>query len=164
MRALTLGLNQNDMQYDPNNNVVKLCAEGMNLEGQGKNEEALNLFLQAWNESIDNLEKFTAAHYVARHQESLEDKLKWDKLALDFALKLDDDSVKGAYPSLYLNIAKGYEDLQYFEKAKEHYQLALSFTIFLLDDGYSKMIKGGIANGLERVLKNELSDFSGKIT
>lgn len=139
------------MLYDPNNPIVKLCTEGMNLEGAGKKDEAQRLFLQAWEESTDDLEKFTSAHYVARHQQSISDKLKWDKIALDFALKMEDQGVKGAYPSLYLNIAKGHEELGNFDKAKEHYQLALSFTQFLLDDGYGAMIKGGIANGLERL-------------
>nr|WP_068888648.1 rRNA adenine methyltransferase [Pedobacter panaciterrae] len=139
------------MHYDPNNNVVKLCAEGMNLEGAGKKKEALKLFLQAWEEATNDLEKFTSAHYVARHQKSVLDKLKWDKMALDFALKIDDESVKGAYPSLYLNIAKAYEDLREFDNAKKHYQIASSFTQYLLQDGYGAMIKGGIANGLERL-------------
>jgi len=48
---------------------------------------------------------------VARHQGNTEDKLKWDETALQLALKINDDNVKEAYPSLYLNIAKGYEDL-----------------------------------------------------
>lgn len=139
------------MQYDPDNNVVKLCAEGMNFEGAGKNEEALRLFLQAWNEAANDLEKFTSAHYVARHQKSLEGKLMWDKIALNFALKINNESVKGAYPSLYLNIAKGYEDLKDYHKARKHYQLALSFTEFLHEDGYGNMIKGGIVNGLDRI-------------
>lgn len=139
------------MLYDPNNPIVKLCSEGMNLEGAGKKEEAQKLFLQAWEESKDDLEKFTSAHYLARHQKSIADKLKWDKIALDFALKIDNESIKGAYPSLYLNIAKGYEDLKDFDSAKEYYELADSFTKFLLEDGYGNMIKGGIANGLDRV-------------
>ena len=32
------------MQFDPNNNVVKLCAEGMKLEGQGKKMKHFNFF------------------------------------------------------------------------------------------------------------------------
>ena len=31
------------MQFDPNNNTIKLCAEGMSLEGEGKKEAALPL-------------------------------------------------------------------------------------------------------------------------
>ena len=32
------------MEFDPNNQIVKLCALGMDMEGQGKLEEASNLF------------------------------------------------------------------------------------------------------------------------
>ena len=139
------------MQFDTNNKIVKLCAKGMTLEGEGKREEASIVFQQAWDEATDDFEKFTSAHYVARHQENVTDKLKWDETALQLALKINDENVKGAYPSLYLNIAKCYEDLNDFDNAKKNYQLALSFTDRLLDDGYGKMIKGGIINGIERI-------------
>jgi tetratricopeptide (TPR) repeat protein len=139
------------MNFDPNSNVVKLCAEGMNLEGEGKPEEALKLFNQAWEEATNDAERFTAAHYVARQQDSVAGKLKWDEIALNLALKIPDEDIKGAFPSLYLNIGKGYEDLNDFIKANENYQLALSFEGFLLDDGYGNMIRGGIRNGIERV-------------
>lgn len=139
------------MQFDPNNPVVKLCARGMDLEGEGKPEEAYQLFQKAWNESSGNFEKFIAAHYIARHQKSTADKLTWDKTALDLALKINDDTMKANYPSLYLNIGKCYEDLNDFEKARENYQSALSFSDCLPNDGYGKMIKSGIENGIERV-------------
>ncbi len=139
------------MQFDPNNNVVKLCAQGMGLEGEGRNEEALKLFQQAWDEAKNDFEKFTSAHYVARHQKSLADKLKWDETALHFALKINDETIKASYPSLYLNIAKCYEDLNDFSNANIHYQLALSFAGLLPDNGYGNMIKTGIMKGIERV-------------
>ena len=139
------------MQFDPNNNVVKLCAQGMDMEGKGKPEDASRLFLQAWKEATNEFEKFTAAHYVARHQKSIEDKLKWDETALQLALKINNDTVKGTFPSLYLNIAKCYEDLNDFDNARKNYQLALSFTSLLPDSGYGNMIKGGIMNGIARV-------------
>jgi tetratricopeptide (TPR) repeat protein len=77
--------------------------------------------------------------------------LKWDEIALQSALKINDDNVKEAYPSLYLNIAKCYEDLNDFSNARKNYESALSFTNLLPDDGYGNMIKSGIANGIERV-------------
>jgi tetratricopeptide (TPR) repeat protein len=139
------------MQFDPDNTIVKLCAQGMTLEGEGKKTEALKLFQQAWDEATNDFEKFTSAHYIARHQENTLDKLQWDEIALQSALKINDDNVRGAYPSLYLNIAKCYEDLHDFSNARKNYQLALSFTNLLPDDGYGNMIKGGIMNGIERV-------------
>lgn len=32
------------MQFDPNNKVVQLCTEGMELEGQGKKMKHFNFF------------------------------------------------------------------------------------------------------------------------
>lgn len=144
-------IKRKSMMYDPENKIVTLCSLGMSLEGEGKMKEALQLFEQAWNESTTDFEKFTAAHYVARHQNSVLDKLKWDEIALNFASKIKDDNLKGAFPSLYLNIGKCYEDLNNFEKAKEHYNLALLYSDRLNEDGYGKMIKTGILNGLERL-------------
>ena len=115
------------MEFNPNNNVVKLCLQGMGMEEKGKPEEASKLFLQAWNEATNDFENFISAHYVARHQKNASDKLKWLETALQFALKINDDAVKSAFPSLYSNIAKCYEDLNDPDKAKKNYELATSF-------------------------------------
>src|ERR1700722_13252472 len=136
------------MQFDTNNNIVKLCAQGMMYEGEGKPAEAHEMFLQAWNESTNELEKFTSAHYVARHQKTVADKLHWDETALNFALRINDESMKANYPSLYLNIAKCYEDLDDHNNSGKNYQLAFSFSNLLPEDGYGKMIKKGIENGM----------------
>src|SRR5215210_6208523 len=105
------------MEFNPSNTIIKLCVQGMDMEGEGKPEEASRLFLQAWNEATNDFEKFTAAHYVARHQKTVSDKLKWLETALRFALKINNDTVKSAFPSLYLNLAKCYEDLNDSDKA-----------------------------------------------
>ena len=115
------------MEFNPNNNVVKLCIQAMAMEEKGKPGEASRLFLQAWNEATNDFEKFTAAYYVARHQKNVPDKLKWLETSLQFALKIDDVTVASAFPSLYSNIAKCYEDLNDHENAKKNYELATSF-------------------------------------
>ena len=46
---------------------------------------------------------------------------------MQFALKINDDAVKSALPSLYSNIAKCYEELGDRDKAKENSELAISF-------------------------------------
>lgn len=139
------------MEFNQDSKVVQLCAKGMELEGQGKPEEAGNLFKEAWSLATTDFEKFTAAHYVARHQTNISDKLTWDEKALNHALQIEDETVKATLPSLYLNIGKCYEDMSDFKNAKNNYKAAFSFTDFLPDDGYGNMIKAGIANGLERV-------------
>ena len=115
------------MEFSPNNNVVKLCLQGMGMEEKGKLEEASKLFLQGWNEAKNDFERFISAHYIVRHQKNASDKLKWLETTLQFALRINNDSVKGAFSSLYLNIAKCYEDLNNPDKAKMNYELATSF-------------------------------------
>ncbi len=116
------------MEFNPNNIVVNLCVQGMDMEEKGKPEEASKLFLQAWKEATNDFEKFIAAHYMARHQKSASDKLNCLETALQFALKINNESVNGALPSLYLNIAKCYEDSGDLDKAKKNYELSISFS------------------------------------
>ena len=116
------------MEFSPNNHVVKLCIQGMALEDRGEQQEASKLFLRAWNEATNDFEKFTAAYYVARRQKNVADKLKWLETSLQFALKINDVTVKAAFPSLYSNIAKCYEERNDLENAKKNYELAKSFT------------------------------------
>lgn len=146
------------MQFDPENPVNKLCARGMLLEGEAKPNEAAALFFQAWEKATSPVEKFTAAHYVARHQNSVSDKLRWDQTALQYALEADEPEIYHVYPSLYLNIAKCHEDLKDVNRANENYRLALYYAESLPDDGYSNMIRSRINNGLERVNKIMNSD------
>ena len=114
------------MEFSPNNRVIKLCIEGMHMEDNGKPGEASRLFLLAWNESTNDFEKFTAAYYVARHQKNVPDKLKWLEASLQSALKINDVTVASAFPSLYSNIAKCYEDTGDHESAKKNNELAIS--------------------------------------
>ena len=112
------------MEFNPGNNIVKLCLQGMALEENAKPEEAGTTFLQAWNEATNDFEKFIAAYYVARHQQNVTGKLQWLETALQLALKINDDSVKAAFTSLYESIAKCYEDLNDPGNAKKNYALA----------------------------------------
>jgi len=146
------------MQFDPENKVVILCVEGMNTEAQGKIDEAHALFMQAWSLAENDLEKFTAAHYVARNQAKPEDNLHWNKEALLYALKLDDEEMKAHYPSLYLNVAKSYEALQNNAAAAKHYALAAEYSSALPLGKYGEMIKMGISEGLKRT--STASSFS----
>ena len=123
------------MEFSPFNNVVKLCIQGMEMEEKGKAEEARKLFLQSWDEATNDFEKFLAAHYIARHQKTVSDKLNWLETALQFALKVNDEAVKSAFPSIYLNIAKCYEDLKNSNKAKENFDLANSYKYNPSDKG-----------------------------
>ncbi|MBO9638462.1 MAG: hypothetical protein J7576_09855 [Siphonobacter aquaeclarae] len=69
------------MFFDPENHVVKLCAEGIAYEGEP--EKAGLYYQKAWEAAINNEERFIAAHYVARVQATTFEKLRWDRIALD---------------------------------------------------------------------------------
>jgi len=115
------------VEFNPNNHIVKLCLQGLDLEEKGKPDEAGRIFLQAWNEATSDFEKFIAAYYMARYQKNVSGKLKWLKTALQLALKINNDSVKAAFPSLYVSIAKCFEDLNDPDNEKKNYELANSF-------------------------------------
>lgn len=116
------------MEFSPNNHIVKLCIQGMDREEKGRPEEASQLFLQAWNEARADFEKFIAAYYLTRHQKNVSNKLQWIETALQIALNINNDTVKSAVPSLYLNLAKCYEELGDPDNAKKNYELANSVT------------------------------------
>ncbi|MDM1293092.1 NAD(+)--rifampin ADP-ribosyltransferase [Sphingobacterium sp. N143] len=113
------------MEFSPFNTIVKRCLQGMEMEEKGNCEEASKLFQQGWNEATNDYEKFLAAHYVARHQKTVSDKLRWLETSLEYALKINDDVAKSALPALYKNIGKCYEDLGNTAKSKENAELAI---------------------------------------
>jgi rifampin ADP-ribosylating transferase len=123
------------MAFSPHNKVVGRCLEGMALEEIGKPEEARAVFLQAWGEATQDFEKFIAAHHVARCQHHAADKLKWLEAALQCALRINDDSVKSAFPSLYAHIAQCHEALNEPEQAKKNHALAARLADELSDKG-----------------------------
>jgi len=123
------------MQFDPHNKIIKICLEAMSLEEAGRTEEAARLFLRAWNEAIHDFEKFISAHFVARSQKDVPGKLKWLEIALQAALRINDDSVRSAFPSLYAGLAKGYEDSGEIGKAERCRELAVSAKYRPSDQG-----------------------------
>lgn len=137
------------MLIDVTNRIVQLCVAGIHVEGEP--ERADELFRLAWQEASTDLEKCIAAHYVARRQLSVDDKLEWDTIALQAALQVEKQAIENFLPSLYLNVAKGYEDKREPDKALAYYQLATESASHLPNDGYNHMIRTGIQNGLARL-------------
>lgn len=68
-----------NMPIDPHNPIISLCAQGIEKEGSA---EATDMFLRAWQLASNDLERCVAAHYVARHQSTIAEKLRWDEQAL----------------------------------------------------------------------------------
>ena len=84
------------------------------------------MFHKAWREATDDYERFIASYHLARMQRSIPDRLNWMKTSLRCALQINDDNVKSAYPTLYLSIAKFYEELGDLENAEKNYELSTS--------------------------------------
>jgi hypothetical protein len=139
------------MLYDPSNPVVLLCVKGIETEHGGDPEKADALYRQAWDQAGSDVERFTAAHYLARTQKTPQDELKWNLVALEHADRVIDEQLGPVYPSLYLNVAKSYEALGDSTQALGYYLRAQDCADALDDTGYGKMIRSGIAAGLQRV-------------
>lgn len=114
------------MEFNPNNTVIQLCMQGMKLEDQHKPEEAVALFLQAWDKATNAFEKFMTAWFIARRQLNASDKLEWYVTALQMARKVNDEAVKGAFPALYANMAACCEELGDLDHAKAYHELSLA--------------------------------------
>jgi hypothetical protein len=136
---------------DPQNRIVRYCTEGMEREQEGRHEEALRLFMLAWDQSKDAFERAIAAHYVARHQPTPERALHWNQESLTNADAVGDDRVEGFYPSLYLNMGKSHEDLGNLKDARRFYALAADRIGCLPEDRYGDMVRRGVMNGMQRI-------------
>jgi len=143
---------------DPNNPVVKLCAQGIDIEMKGRRDEARSLFLQAWELRQDDVDACIAAHYIARHQETLEETLRWNELALTHAIRASSDAIRSFFPSLYLNLGKSYEDLQNIPRARELYEQGERWLTDVADSGYGDIVRQGLQNALQRVRQGETTE------
>ena len=91
----------------------------MASEGLGQTEKAKLLFEQAWTEAIRILKNSQPLILLPAIRTDTNGKLKWDETALEMALKIDQESMKASYPSLYLNIGKCHEDLKVISQAEK---------------------------------------------
>jgi hypothetical protein len=123
----------------------------MEREQDGRHEEALRLFMLAWDQSTDALERSIAAHYVARHQTTPERALHWNQESLINADAAGDDRVQGFYPSLYLNMGKSHEDLGNLQDARRFYALAADRIDCLPEGRYADIVRSGVMNGMQRI-------------
>lgn len=140
------------MEIDPNNPVVKLCAEGIAAEMAGRVAKAAALYQQAWEARSDDYDACIVAHYMARVQSSAAEVLRWNQSALDHAGTVaDPERVKAFYPSLHLNLGKSYEDMGDAAESRKYYELAERGAATLPDGRLTEMVRHGAADGLLRV-------------
>ena len=140
---------------DPNNPVVKLCAQGIDIEMKGRRDEARSLYLQAWELRQHDVDACIAAHYVARLQETPAETLRWNELALTHANRASSESIRSFFPSLYLNLGKSYEDVGNLSRARELYEQGELRLTDVPDGGYGEIVRQGLQNALKRVRQDE---------
>lgn len=109
---------------DTSNPVIQLCMEGSRAEFERRLDDARRLYQRAWDAHTDDYEACIAAHYVARFQESPEETLRWNQIALERANLVHDERVREFYPSLYLNMGKSHAALGYLAQAQKYFHLA----------------------------------------
>ena len=142
---------------DPDNVVVRLCGEGMRAEGEGRADDARRLFTEAWDAATDDDEACIAAHYLARHQDTPEDVLRWNLECLARADEVGDERVRGFYPSLHLTIAKAQRDLGDPDEARRHYEAAADHVGDVPAGPYGDGIRFAIAEGLRALGRSDLA-------
>ena len=132
---------------DPNNPVVRLCAQGMEAESDGRPQDASALFQRAWDARTNDYEGCIAAHYVARSQPDADATYRWNLTALTLAERTDrDDEIRGFHPSLHLNMASSYQSLGDRTAARAHLEAAVGLIDVLPDNPYKEIVRGGINN------------------
>ena len=114
---------------DLNKSVIQRCVEGTRAEFEHRIDDARILYQKAWEARKDDYDACIAAHYVARFQDSVEESLRWNQLALKHAKAVNDESIKIFYPSLYLNLGRSYELADDQVEAKRYYALAAELGV-----------------------------------
>ena len=127
---------------DGDSAVVRLCAAGMAIDGDAAAAGAL--FRQAWDVRRDDYEVSIAAHFMARHQPSLEDSLHWNRVAVEHAEAVTDERAKPLLASLYLNLADSYLTLGDSARASIAAEQGLTAVRFLPADGYADLVSRGL--------------------
>jgi hypothetical protein len=130
------------MSIDPDNPVVRLCAEGMAVEGD--RAAARELFARAWTIHRDDYEASVAAHFMARHQDTAEESLRWNILAVAHAEAVADERANVLLASLYLNLGESYRLVGDPAKASAAAERARDALAHLPVDGYRDFVAGGI--------------------
>lgn len=121
--AMTYGI------MDTSNPVIQLCMDGSRAEFEHRLDDARVLYQQAWDAHTDDYEACIAAHYVARFQDSAEESLRWNRIALEYANAVNDERVKDFYPSLYLNLGRSYDLAGNQSEAQRYYELAAELGV-----------------------------------
>jgi len=139
---------------DPDNIVVQLCVQGMQAETEGRDTRARDLFRQAWDAAQDDYDACIAAHYLARHQATPQETLRWNQECLNRADKVGDGRVRGFYASLHGNMARAHRDLGQIDQAREHFESAAEHIDDVPAGPHQQWLRYRIAAGLRATARS----------
>jgi len=132
--------------------VMAEIAEAVALGHAGDTAAARRRFAELWDGIDDPFHRCALAHHAADVQTDPAEELRWDRRALDAADAVRDrPAVAAFYPSLHLNLADVHRRLGDVEEATHQLERARATVGTLPDDGYGRMIRGGIARCAERM-------------
>lgn len=98
--------------------IISLVQSGMKAESEKDFISANKFYEDAWSKAETPKQKSIAAHFLARTQDTKEDKFKWNQIALEEALKVESE-VKEYFPSLYFCMGLSCEECG--DKTKSRY-------------------------------------------
>ena len=114
---------------DITNPIIQLCIQGAFAEFEKRTDDAHALYQHAWDLQADDYEACIAAHYLARFQDTPEETLHWNQVALEHAKAVGDEKVREFFPSLYLNLGRSHENLGNLDEAQRYYNLAAKLGV-----------------------------------
>jgi hypothetical protein len=140
------------VNIDPANPVVALCAAGMAIEGDA--DAARRLFEQAWAARTDDYDASIAAHFVARHQTTVDARIHWNRIAAQHAELVTDGRTREFMASLYLNLADALREAGNIESATAALATSRASLGALPEGGYRSFIALGVARLEDRLAGN----------
>ena len=134
-------------------------AAAVELAHTGEPEEARRQLAALWEEPVvqaDPFHRCALAHHAADLEPEVADELRWDVRALAAAEEVTPEreapvDVAAFYPSLHLNLGDAYRRAEDLPAAREHLARAQACVEVLPDDGYGRLIRGGIDRLAERL-------------
>lgn len=115
-----------------------LLEKGRIFQHAGELEKAEKYFYQSYQlSSLHHLDYYTinAAHMIAIVVKNVEEKIKWNELALSLALQTENKKAQGLLAPLHNNLGQNYFDVQDYEKSLFYYEQASQ--LFSHDNRYS---------------------------
>jgi hypothetical protein len=137
------------VSLDPASPVVALCVAGMEVEGTP--ELARGLFEQAWTARRNDYEASIAAHFLARHQATPVEALKWNLIAVRHAEAVPDGSAAELMASLYLNLGDSFFATAQMELATAAVMQAEANLPALPTGGYRAFLESGVLRLRQRL-------------